>query len=108
MFLDQTCERNQLTPNRFDTNPTSIPITDTAVRPGFSTHSAEYTYFFRLPPDYDMLNFNPSVVNVSSHLELSHGIADKLIAFISTGDPNSYEGRLAPTIFLSCVSIDKL
>ncbi|KAK1984242.1 hypothetical protein LZ30DRAFT_779956 [Colletotrichum cereale] len=39
---------------RFDTNPTGIPIVDGILTPGFTTHSAEYAYFFDFPPGYDL------------------------------------------------------
>jgi hypothetical protein len=81
-----------LDPARFDTTPTSIPIVNNAIKPGFAAHSAEYTYFFRLPRDYEMFGLNPLVANSNSHLELSHAIAAKLISYIYTGDPNSFKG----------------
>ncbi|WYZ38622.1 hypothetical protein EsH8_III_000536 [Colletotrichum jinshuiense] len=81
---------------RFDTNPTDIPIVKNAIAPGFAVHSAEYTYFFNLPPEYDMLGQNPPVRNVSSHLTLSRNIVDKLIAYVATGDPNSFPVPTVP------------
>lgn len=91
---------------RFDTNPTSIPIVHNAIQPGFSTHSAEYTYFFRLPQEYDMLGRNPPVANSSSHLALSHAIAAKLILYIYTGDPNSFESLSLQTLTTYCCAMD--
>ncbi|KAH8172559.1 carboxylesterase family protein [Sarocladium implicatum] len=73
---------------RFDTNPTSIPIVLNGITPGFATHSSEYAYFFGFPPNYNLNNLNPTVPNVTSHLALSRGIVDKLVAYIATGDPN--------------------
>ncbi|KAF6834067.1 para-nitrobenzyl esterase [Colletotrichum plurivorum] len=81
---------------RFDTNPTDIPIVKNAIAPGFATHSAEYAYFFNFPPENDMLGLNPPVRNVSSHLRLSRDVSDKLIAFIATGDPNSFSVPTVP------------
>ncbi|GKT58559.1 triacylglycerol lipase [Colletotrichum tofieldiae] len=75
---------------RFDTNPTDIPIVKNALAPGFSTHSAEYAYFFNFPPGYYMHGLNPPVRNVSSHLTLSRNIVDKFIAYVATGNPNSF------------------
>ncbi|GKT40877.1 lipase 5 [Colletotrichum spaethianum] len=75
---------------RFDTNPTDIPIVKNVLAPGFATHSAEYSYFFNFPPEYDMHGLNPPVRNVSSHLTLSRNIVDKFIAYIATGNPNSF------------------
>ena len=77
---------------RFDTVPTGLPIVRNALAPGFATHSAEYTYFFGFPPEYDMLNMNPSVVNISSHLNLSRGIVAGLSSFITSSNPNTYKG----------------
>ncbi|KAJ0165631.1 Lipase 1 [Colletotrichum tanaceti] len=76
---------------RFDTNPTDIPIVKNALAPGFSTHSSEYSYFFNFPPEYYMHGLNPPVRNVSSHLTLSRNIVDKFIAYIASGDPNSFK-----------------
>ncbi|KAF3358612.1 Phosphatidylinositol 3-kinase tor2 [Verticillium dahliae VDG1] len=80
---------------RFDTNPTSIPISS-ILTPGFTAHSTEYTYFFNLPPGYNMYGMNPQVVNISSHLELSRGIVDKLVSYIATGDPNTFNVDFIP------------
>ncbi|KAM0328174.1 hypothetical protein ACHAQA_005581 [Verticillium albo-atrum] len=80
---------------RFDTDPTDIPIS-TILPPGFATHSGEYTYFFNFPPEYNMYERNPPVVNVTSHLRLSRGIVDKLVSYIATGDPNTYKVDFIP------------
>ncbi|KAH6689775.1 lipase [Plectosphaerella plurivora] len=81
---------------RFDTNPTDIPIDPKILVPGFTTHSAEYTYFFNFPPEYDMFDMNPPVRNISSHLQLSRGIVDKFVSFIATGDPNTFKVPFIP------------
>ncbi|KAI9147654.1 Lipase 2 [Paramyrothecium foliicola] len=79
---------------RFDTDPTALPIqplTENKLAPGFSTHSAEIAYFFELPSDYDMLKYNPTIVNVSSHRDLARGITAGLGSFIVAGDPNRFK-----------------
>ncbi|KAI9148427.1 Carboxylic ester hydrolase [Paramyrothecium foliicola] len=76
---------------RFDTVPTGLPIVRNSLAPGFATHSAEYTYFFGFPPEYDMLGLNPPVVNISSHLALSKGIGSTFSSFIASGNPNTYK-----------------
>jgi len=84
--------------HRFDTWPTSIPIdVDNARRPGFAGHSTEYAYFFRYPREYDLYGNNPAVAaNSSAHLELSHQIPAKLIAFVYSGDPNAVQVKGVP------------
>jgi hypothetical protein len=77
---------------RFDTWPTSIPITPDALKPGFPGHSSEYSYFIRYPREYDLYGNNPPVAaNSSSHLELSHQIPASLIAYVYAGDPNAVQ-----------------
>ena len=66
-----------------------------SIAPGFASHLAEYAYFFGFPSDYDTGNMNPTVPNVTSHLALSRGIVDKLIAYIATGDPNDFQGEFS-------------
>lgn len=78
---------------RFDTYPTSIPIVLDGNAPGFATHSAEYSYFFGFPPDFDRGGTGPTVVNSTSHRSLSRGIVDMFVSFIATGDPNTFGGE---------------
>ena len=75
-----------------------------AIAPGFATHSSEYAYFFGFPPDYNLSNFNPTVPNVTSHLALSRGIVDKLVAYIATGDPNKAKGTCTARVQIACLS----
>jgi hypothetical protein len=70
-----------------------LPIVENALKPGFSTHSTEIAYFFDLPSDYDMLNMNPTVVDLDSHHRLAKGITAGISSFISTGDPNKFKGK---------------
>lgn len=74
-----------------------MPIATDGGAPGFATHSAEYSYFFGFPPDYDRHGTGPSVVNTTSHLALSRGIVDAFIAFIATGNPNASGGECSPS-----------
>ncbi|KAK4641587.1 hypothetical protein QC761_500510 [Podospora bellae-mahoneyi] len=76
---------------RFDTWPTSFPITNfTNFKPGFAGHSTDYSYFFRFPREHDLYGNNPPIPKGSeAHLQLSQGIAAKLIAYIYTGNPNA-------------------
>jgi len=75
---------------RFDTWPTSVPVVLDSRKPGFAGHSSEYAYFFRYPREYSLYGNNPPVAaNSSAHLELSHQIPAKLIAFVYAGDPNA-------------------
>ncbi|KAK4172317.1 Alpha/Beta hydrolase protein [Triangularia setosa] len=76
---------------RFDTWPTSFPITNfTNFKPGFAAHSTEYSYFFRFPRAHYLYGNNPPIPEGSqAHLQLSQGIAAKLIAYIYAGNPNA-------------------
>lgn len=56
-------------------------------------HSAEYSYFFGFPPDFDRYGTGPTVVDVPSHLKLSRGIVDMFVSYIATGDPNTIGGE---------------
>ncbi|KAK0710453.1 Alpha/Beta hydrolase protein [Apiosordaria backusii] len=84
---------------RFDTWPTSFPITNfTNFKPGFAAHSTEYSYFFRFPREHDLYGNNPPIpAGSQGHLQLSQGIAAKLIAYIYTGNPNSVSVPGFPT-----------
>ncbi|KAK4204589.1 Alpha/Beta hydrolase protein [Triangularia verruculosa] len=84
---------------RFDTWPTSFPITNfTNFKPGFASHSTEYSYFFRFPREHNLYGNNPPIPEGSrAHLQLSHGIAAKLIGYIYTGDPNAISVPGFPT-----------
>ncbi|MBE3042736.1 hypothetical protein IMZ48_09220 [Candidatus Bathyarchaeota archaeon] len=59
------------------------------IAPGLATHSAEYSYFFGFPPDFDRHGTGPTVVDVEAHIRLSRGVVDILVYFTYTGNPNA-------------------
>ncbi|KAK5652277.1 hypothetical protein OQA88_10625 [Cercophora sp. LCS_1] len=73
---------------RFDTWPTSFPVQGGNFRPGFASHSTEYSYFLNYGSEHNLYGNNPVVANSSSHRALAHGISSKLVAFVHSGDPN--------------------
>lgn len=75
---------------RFDTNPSAVPLVNwIGLGPGFATHGAELAYEFGLPPGFTTpIDFYPPVLNVSSHIAVSHAMVSKWIAFAHSGDPN--------------------
>ncbi|KAK0657810.1 Alpha/Beta hydrolase protein [Cercophora newfieldiana] len=81
---------------RFDTWPTSFPITDGDVKPGFSGHGSDYSYWFGWPREYELYGNNPPIANGSSHEALQKAMTTRLISYISTGNPNSIKVKEVP------------
>ena len=76
---------------RFDTDPTAIPLVYwVGLGPGFALHGAELAYEFGLPAGFTTpIDFYPPVLNVSSHIAVSHAMVSKWVSFAHSGDPNA-------------------
>jgi carboxylesterase type B len=78
---------------RFDTWPTSFPITSGAVKPGFAGHGSDYSYWFGWPKEYELYGNNPQIGPGIWHEALQRVMTAALISYISTGSPNALKGR---------------
>jgi len=77
---------------RFDTWPLGKEVQNGKFRPGFASHSTEYSYFLGYGREHIWFEDNPMVANSSSHRALSHGIVTKFVSFVHSGDPNAVKG----------------
>ncbi|KAK0631436.1 Alpha/Beta hydrolase protein [Immersiella caudata] len=78
---------------RFDTWPTSFPITSGDVKPGFSGHGSDYAYWFGWPKEYELHGKHPPIGPGIWHEALQRVMTAALISYISAGDPNALKGR---------------
>ncbi|KAK0743040.1 Alpha/Beta hydrolase protein [Schizothecium vesticola] len=82
---------------RFDTWPFGKEVQNGNFRPGFATHSAEYSYFLGYGREHIWFQDNPVVANSSAHRALSHGIITTFVSFVHSGDPNAVKAPGFPT-----------